>query len=215
MFKKITLIISVFIMFNCSVQANINSATPLKSNEVLQIEAELLKDALKYKNWDDVAGVGISFFATSVSGQYDGNSDELKKRAIELINLSVDNGSLIGGNFIMIVMLPIDKRESHKMAKKMISKHQDKINSQTQDTFYGIIMTLATTTLDLYQENQEELNFALESLELVKDTPEARFFKAFMYQALGAEELAEVYLNSSCNETNDPKILETCKEFLD
>lgn len=213
---KLITFLFLFLGLLTNVQANQEiKGKALNESEVLRIETGLLKDSIKYKNWDDVAGVGISFFATAVSGEFDGDSQLLRNRAIEIINLSLDEGSLIGGNFLMITMLPIDINYSHSIAKKIILKHQKKISFDLKKEFNGIIITLVTTTLDIYKENKEELNFALESLELIEDSPQTYFFKAFLYKYLGVEELAENYLNIACNEAKDTKIVEACEEFLD
>ena len=171
----------------------------LNPQEISIIENSILKEALKYKNFDDVTSIALSFFASSKNKVYSGNKDNLYKRSIKLLELSSNNGNINASMFLIMNFLKTKPIFSRDIAKNIILKNLNKENKDYLKVSKNLITTFVSLTLDHFSTNIKEVNLAIEALQsLNKDTPQINLYLAFLFVSLDSDELADVYLNNAC-----------------
>lgn len=208
--KKILILILLTIYLNAT--NNIDGL--ITSRDVAVIEKGILKEAIARKNYNDITSIGISFFSAAQNGEYSGDRIALKKRALELLYLSVNNYNVTATNFLVLNYLKSNPKEAHKIAKKIITRYLDTKDKEYWKQAKGIVMMFVSLTLDNYSTNIEEVNFALQALESIKTNDHlTNFYKAFLFKAIDSDELADMFLNAACDGAKEKKIVDVCKGF--
>jgi len=183
----------------------------LTPQNIVTIENGILKEAIKLKNYNDIASVAMSFYATSKNIHYIGNKEILEKRAIKLLKVASKNNNLNASIFLMLNFLKSDPLFSRDISKRILLKNINNKSSEYLLLSKTFVTTYVSLTLDHFSTNVKELNFALESLEsLREDNSQINLYRAFLFKALDSDDLADIYLNKACNNAKYKNVMNFC-----
>ena len=183
----------------------------LTPQNIVTIENGILKEAIKLKNYNDIASIAISFYGTSKNINYIGNKEILEQRALKLLNIASKNNNLNASIFLMLNFLKTNPLISRDISKKVLLRNINNKSSEYLLLSKTFVTTYVSLTLDHFSTNVKELNFALESLESLKsENPQINLYRAFLFKALDSDDLADLYLNKACNNAKSRTILSFC-----
>jgi len=183
----------------------------LTPKNIVTIENGILKEAIKLKNYNDIASIAISFYGTSKNINYIGNKEILEQRALKLLNIACKNNNLNASIFLMLNFLKTNPLISRDISKKVLLRNINNKSSEYLLLSKTFVTTYVSLTLDHFSTNVKELNFALESLESLKfENPQINLYRAFLFKALDSDDLADLYLNKACNNAKSRTILSFC-----
>ena len=183
----------------------------LTPQNIVTIENGILKEAIKLKNYNDIASVAMSFYATSKNIHYIGNKEILEKRALKLLKVASKNNNLNASIFLMLNFLKSDPLFSRDISKQVLLENMNNKSSEYLLLSKTFVTTYVSLTLDHFSTNVKELNFALESLEsLREDNSQINLYRAFLFKALDSDDLADIYLNKACNNAKYKNVMNFC-----
>ncbi len=183
----------------------------LTPQNIVTIENGILKEAIKLKNYNDIASVAMSFYATSKNIHYIGNKEILEKRALKLLKVASKNNNLNASIFLMLNFLKSDPLFSRDISKQILLENMNNKSSEYLLLSKTFVTTYVSLTLDHFSTNVKELNFALESLEsLREDNSQINLYRAFLFKALDSDDLADIYLNKACNNAKYKNVMNFC-----
>jgi len=183
----------------------------LTPQNIVTIENGILKEAIKLKNYNDIASVAMSFYATSKNIHYIGNKEILEKKALKLLKVASKNNNLNASIFLMLNFLKSDPLFSRDISRQVLLKNMNNKSSEYLLLSKTFVTTYVSLTLDHFSTNVKELNFALESLEsLREDNSQINLYRAFLFKALDSDDLADIYLNKACNNAKYKNVMNFC-----
>ncbi len=183
----------------------------LTPQNIVTIENGILKEAIKLRNYNDIASVAMSFYATSKNIHYIGNKEILEKRALKLLKVASKNNNLNASIFLMLNFLKSDPLFSRDISKQILLENMNNKSSEYLLLSKTFVTTYVSLTLDHFSTNVKELNFALESLEsLREDNSQINLYRAFLFKALDSDDLADIYLNKACNNAKYKNVMNFC-----
>lgn len=211
-FKKllIILLIPISLMSN-----NLSKYKELLTPQnIVTIENGILKEAIKLKNYNDMASIAISFYATSKNIHYIGNKKILEQRALKLLKVASKNNNLNASIFLMLNFLKSDPLFSRDISRQVLLENRNNKSSEYLLLSKTFVTTYVSLTLDHFSTNVKELNFALESLESLKsENSQTNLYRAFLFKALDSDDLADIYLNKACNNAKSRNIINFCSSL--
>jgi hypothetical protein len=175
--------------------------------DVVMLEKGILSEALPAKDYKTISTIAFSFLSASRNKEYSGDRDTLYKRSIELLRICHKGGYLTSSLFLVKSFLLKDPRFCRKIGFEAISIHRENGKSRYSEQYNNIVMIYISSVLDnvaLEKVNKDEINFSIEALQtLPVETPQTKFFTAFLFKAIGVWGLADTYLNEACHASKE------------
>lgn len=189
----------------------------LSEAEVNKIELGMLKGALERKDVQTLSSIGLSFLTTSESQSYTGDRKKLKAKAEEIISRCAKLGDTATTMYILTSYRKEDPAFALDIAKEYLYATKDNIVSEVAAEHYSISMLYVALVLDSFNQNQEEINGAIEVLmNLKQESAEKSFYLAYLFNAAGNYDLADTFLNKSCHKAKPgSKVYRYCANASD
>jgi len=168
----------------------------LTKKEITMIEKGILQDAVMVRDYDTISSMAYSFYSTAlITG-----SKKLERRAEELLRICHMGNYISASLFLVKTNLKKKPVYARKTAKESIEINRGNDKMHTNTLYRSLVMLYVSSVLDQKADDKKEINFALEALqELEMEDSKTLFYSAFLFGALGMEDVANEYLNDACH----------------
>jgi len=191
---------SVLLSISMLMGAELPENSTLSESEVAMIEKGILSEAIKSKDYETISSMAISFYITSNNPGYTGDAKSLNKRAVNLLVMCHNGGFLPSSSYLVVAFLKAEPLFSSKIAKESILQNANNTKARYTSSYVNMVMLYVSVVIDRKLNDKKEVNFALEAIQnLPSETVETKFYSAFLFSALGMDEIADGYLNDACH----------------
>ncbi|MBD3840042.1 MAG: hypothetical protein IE878_06635 [Epsilonproteobacteria bacterium] len=213
--KKILL--ASLILFVVSVQDICADNVVLTQAEVKKVEMGMLKGAMQRDDVKAIASVALSFLLTSEDKSYDGDREKLHKKAVFLSLYCAKHKDIATTLFVITKYKQVDPKFALLIAKEFKNATKDDMEIKLDARYYNIIMLYASIVLDSYSQNKDEVNEAIETIMALRNkTPEMSFYLAYLFNAIGNTDIADMFLNEACHAARpNSKVYQYCTSGSD